>query len=98
MLFKDSKGKEILNYKIVDYETNAGYYEGITELREAGREIEAIVCDGRRGLLTMFPNIPTQMCQFHQRQIIRRYITKNPVLDPNKELNDMMKWLTCTDK
>jgi len=33
MLFKDSKGKDILNYKIVDYETNDGYYEGIMELR-----------------------------------------------------------------
>lgn len=98
MLFKDSKGKEILNYKIVDYETNDSYYEGIMELRRSWREIEAIVCDGRRGLLTMFPMIPTQMCQFHQRQIIRRYITKNPVLKPNIELNEIMKWLTWTDK
>lgn len=98
MLFKDSKGKDILNYKIVDYETNDGYYEGIMELRMLWREIEAIVCDGRRGLLTMFSTIPTQMCQFHQRQIIRRYITKTPVLKPNRELNDIMKWLTRTDK
>lgn len=98
MLFKDSKGKEILNYKIVDYETNSWYHEGIMELRKLWREIEAIVCDGRRGLLTMFPTTPTQMCQFHQRQIIRRYITKNPVLKPNKELNEITKWLTHTDK
>lgn len=98
MLFKDAKWKEIINYKVVDYETNSGYYEGILELKRSWREIEAIVCDGRRGLLTMFPTIPTQMCQFHQRQIIRRYITKKPVLKPNKELNEMMNWLTRTDK
>jgi hypothetical protein len=38
------------------------------------------------------------MCQFHQGQIIRRYITKNPILEPNKELKEIMKWLTQTDK
>jgi hypothetical protein len=62
------------------------------------RIIEAIICDWRRGLLTMFQNIPTQMCQFHQGQIIRRYITKKPILNPNIELNDIMKWLTLTDE
>ena len=95
---QDAEGKEILNYKIVDYETDKGYYEGIMELRKSWREIKAIVCDGRRWLLTMFPMIPTQMCQFHQRQIIRRYITKTPILEPNIELNDIMKRLTRTDK
>ena len=38
------------------------------------------------------------MCQFHQGQIIRRYITKNPILEPNKELKEITKWLTQTDK
>jgi hypothetical protein len=38
------------------------------------------------------------MCQFHQKQIIRRYVTKNPVLNANKELNEVVKWLTRTDK
>jgi len=32
MLFKDSKNKDIPNYKIVDYETNSGYENGIREL------------------------------------------------------------------
>ena len=98
MLFKDSKNKDILNYKIVDYETNSGYENGIRELMRDWRIIDAIICDWRRGLLWMFPNIPTQMCQFHQRWIIRRYITKTPILNPNIELNDIMKWLTRTDK
>lgn len=98
MLFKDSQSKDILNYKIVDYETNSGYENGIRELMIDWRKIDAIICDWRRGLLSMFPEIPTQMCQFHQWQIIRRYITKTPILKPNIELNDLMKWLTRTDK
>lgn len=98
MVFKDSETKEVLNYKVVDYETNIAYKEWIQELEWDWRIIKAIVCDGRKWLLWWFWEIPTQMCQFHQRQIIRRYITKTPVLAPNKELNEIMKRLTRTDK
>jgi transposase-like protein len=98
MIFKDSEKKKILNYKIVDYETNESYREWIEEIQAEWREIKAIVCDWRRWLLWGFSIIPTQMCQFHQTQIVRRYITKNPVLEPNKELNSIIKWLTRTDK
>lgn len=33
-----------------------------------------------------------------QKQIIKRYVTKKPVLGPNKELNEIVKWLHKTDK
>jgi len=33
------------------------------------------------------------MCIFHQQQIIRRYITKNPKLEANKELKDIVSML-----
>lgn len=98
MLFKDAKEKDILNYKIVDYETNEEYRKWIEELINEWWEIEAIVSDWRRWLLWMFPWIPSQMCHFHQKQIIRRYITKNPTLEANKELNEIVKWLHRTDK
>jgi hypothetical protein len=32
MVFKDAKEKDILNYKIVEYETNDEYRKGIREL------------------------------------------------------------------
>lgn len=35
---------------------------------------------------------------FHQKQIVRRYITKNPKLEPNKELNEIVYWLCKTEK
>lgn len=98
MLFKDSENKEILNYKIVTYETNEGYRQGIAEIEAEWRIIEAIVCDWRRGLLWWFKDVPTQMCHFHQKQIIRRYITKRPILEPNKELNEIVKWLSVSNK
>lgn len=40
--------------------------------------LHSITCDGRRGLLGSFGDIPTQMCHFHQVAIVRRYLTKNP--------------------
>jgi hypothetical protein len=38
------------------------------------------------------------MCQFHQAQIITRYITKRPRLEPNKQLRAIMLLLSRTDK
>ena len=34
-------------------------------------------------------NIPVQYCIFHQQQVIKRYITKKPKLEQNKELKDI---------
>jgi DNA phosphorothioation-dependent restriction protein DptG len=38
------------------------------------------------------------MCHFHQKAIIRRYITKKPRLKPNQELKEIVDKLTKTDK
>ena len=98
MVFKDSETKKVLNYKIVDYETNIAYKQWINELITWWWIIKAIICDWRKWLLGGFGEIPTQMCQFHQSQIIRRYITKKPILTANIELNEIVVWLTRTDK
>ncbi|HEX8278358.1 MAG TPA: hypothetical protein VF540_06665, partial [Segetibacter sp.] len=76
MLFKDAySGKNL--YKVyVKTETNQQYADGIGYLLKHNFIIKAIVCDGGRGLLQLFPSIPIQMCQFHQAAIIRRYLTK----------------------
>jgi hypothetical protein len=38
------------------------------------------------------------MCHFHQTAIVRRYITKKPTLEPNKELKEIVDSLSRTDK
>ena len=98
MLFKDAiTGENLLKY-YVKYETNRLYQQGVKELQSKGYSIIAIVCDGRRGLLSLFSDIPVQMCQFHQVAIIRRYITKKPRLQASIELNQVVKLMTKTDK
>ncbi|MBK6783220.1 MAG: hypothetical protein IPG79_05270 [Saprospiraceae bacterium] len=58
----------------------------------------AIVCDGRKGLIQIFKDIPVQMCQFHQAAIIRRYLTKKPKLQAAKELILVVDLMKKTDK
>ena len=36
------------------------------------------------------------MCHFHQKQIVQRYITKNPKLDASKDLKKIMQNITKT--
>lgn len=98
MLFKDAVTKENLLKYYVKYETNSFYKKGIEELKSNGFEIVAIVCDGRRGLINSFSNIPVQMCQFHQAAIVRRYITKKPRLPASIELMEIASMMKQTDK
>ena len=98
MLFKDSLTKENLLKYYVKTETNALYIQGINELKSLGFQITAIVCDGRKGLIQSFDNIPVQMCQFHQSAIIRRYLTKKPKLKAAQELIVVVDLMKQTDK
>jgi transposase-like protein len=75
------------------------YLTGIEEIARRGILIQAIICDGRKGLLQLFtPNIPVQMCQFHQVAIVRRYLTKKPKMQASKELWAHTQLLAHTDK
>lgn len=42
----------------------------------------------------MFPACPVQHCQFHQKQTVQKYISKNPKLPASKELQFIVKKLT----
>ena len=99
MLFWDSIKKENLLKYYVKYETIITYIDGIRTLQERGFKIKAIVCDGRPGLLRAFhEEVPMQMCQFHQKQIIKRYLTSKPKLEASKELWNIVDKLNSRSK
>jgi hypothetical protein len=50
-------------------------------LEKKGYTLKAIVLDGRPGVRQLFSDIPVQMCHFHQKQIITRYLTNNPKIN-----------------
>lgn len=98
MAFKDSISGQFLLKKYVKHETNKLYKEGIEEIARRGISIQSIICDGRKGLLGMFGNIPMQMCQFHQIAIITRYLTIRPKIPAGIELRTLSLKLTKVKK
>lgn len=96
MVLYDSISKQALFVEEVRYETNALYLEAIQRLQEKGTHIQSITCDGRRGLEKLFPGIPMQLCQFHQMQIIHRYLTRNPKSLAARELKALALTLNNT--
>lgn len=98
MLFKDAYSGKNLYKQYVKNETNDLYAAGLLFLKQSGLDIKAIVCDGRRGLLSLLPGIPKQMCQFHQVAIVTRYLTRKPKMQAAKELREHALLLSKTDK
>lgn len=98
MLFRDAYTSTNLYKQYVKHETNQLYTDGILHLKTLGFVINAIVCDGRKGLIQTFGDIPIQMCQFHQVAIITRYLTRKPKLPAAKELRELTLLLVKTDK
>jgi hypothetical protein len=68
----------------------------LQELLSLGYIVNAVTIDGKRGLNTVFKRYPIQMCHFHQRKIVDRYITKTPKLEASIELQKILTRLTKT--
>jgi hypothetical protein len=98
MVFMDSFTGLILYKRYVKNETNALYLHGIEEVVRRGISVQSIICDGRKGIFETFPDIPCQLCQFHQVKTITRYLTRKPKLEAAVELRSLALQLTKTDK
>ena len=97
-VFRDSREKENLWWQFVENENLPTYREGKNILEELGYTILSLTCDGFGGLTALFSQIPVQFCQFHQRKIVQRYITKNPRLKAGIDLLDLIDTLTYATK
>jgi len=79
-------------------ETIAKIDECLSILDSAGYEFKSFTIDGRRGVIKLlqarYPNIPVQLCHFHQTQIIRRYTTNQPKTPCGQELKQLMYYIT----
>ncbi len=93
MVWRSRELKENIWWEKVPYETIENYRRWTDKVRDMWVAIRWIVCDGRRWLLWWFGDIPTQMCHFHQKQIVIRNITKRPKLEANKELGEIVELL-----
>ncbi len=94
--YKDVESKEILIWKHIESETVKDYKYLKEELSNLGYTIQSATLDGKRGLYKAFKDIPIQMCHFHQKKIIQRYITMRPKLEASKDLKKIVLRLTLT--
>lgn len=58
----------------------------MNKLLSLGFIINSVTVDGKKGLFKVFKDYPIQMCQFHQKMIVKRYITRFPKLEASIEL------------
>ena len=86
IVFRSPKLKRNLYYKLIPYETIFEYQLGRMSVENQGFKITAIVLDGKPGVRNLFLDIPVQMCHFHQKKIVQRYLTLSPILEAGVEL------------
>ena len=98
MVFRDSISRQFLYKQYVRHETNQLYLEGIKEISRRGISVQAIICDGRKGLVQSFSDIPVQMCQFHQVQTVTKYLTRKPKSECAVELRKLALQLSRLDE
>jgi len=96
LVFKDITSNEILIWKHIQTETVEDYKQLLNYLVFLGFTINAIITDGFKGLQKAFKVYPMQLCQFHQKKTINRYLTLHPQLDIAKDLQKIMRNLTTT--
>lgn len=93
-VFRSPHLKKNLFWKICRTETKALYAFCRYQLERRGFELKAIVIDGKLSVREVFNDIPTQVCHFHQLQIITRYLTTRPKLIASQELRRLSSTLT----
>jgi len=98
LVFKDIITNEVLVWKHIDSELVKDYQQLLNTLLDLEYTIKAIIIDGKRGLYKAFKDYPIQMCHFHQRKTINRYLTRKPRLEASKTLQKIMYNLTTTNQ
>ena len=82
----------------VKSETVKDYEDAVSSMKERGYSIRGLIIDGKQSLFKTFSDYPIQMCQFHMKQIIRRYLTLNPKMLAARDLKDLVGRLHKADE
>lgn len=98
LLALDDATNKPLYVAFVKSERNTDYELAIQTIRDKGYHIRGIIIDGKRGLFPMFAEYKVQMCQYHMKQIVFRYLTKNPRLKAAIALEVLIMRLTTIKK
>ena len=90
--------KKNLYWKEITTENKAVYQEARQYLERAGLNIQAVVLDIKPGIKQVFYDKVIQACQFHEQQIVKRYLTSRPKTEAGQELKTLGDSLTILDE
>lgn len=96
VVIRDPHRGDNVHVQPVSREATSAYQMARENLEKQGFTFKALVGDGRVATPWLFPDIPIQMCQFHQLQIVIRCTTLNPKLEAGIELLELAKTLSHT--
>lgn len=97
MLALDEESGYPLYVEFIKSETNMDYLNAVHSVKERGYVIKGLIIDGKQSLFSVFSDYKIQMCQFHMKQIIKHYLTRNPRLKAARELKKLMETLTSSN-
>ena len=86
LLAVDSATGFPLYLSFIRHEKTSDYVAAVESIESRGYEIRGIVMDGLKHVFQELASYNIQMCQFHLRQIVRRYVTLHPKLLAAREL------------
>jgi len=90
-VFREPNLKKNVWWKQTISEKAEIYKLGRQCLEKNNFKIRAVVLDGRMGIREVFAGLPVQMCHFHQKRIINKYLTTRPKLPASVELRDITR-------
>lgn len=90
LLALDNRTGTPLYMSFVKSETVKDYEDAVSSISERGYRIRGLIIDGKQSLFSSFLEYNIQMCQFHMKQIIRRYLTLKPKMLAGRELKDLV--------
>ena len=90
--------KKNLYWKEITTENKEVYAEARRDLEATGFNIQAVVLDAKHGIREVFSDLVVQICQYHQQQIVGRYLTTKPKSEAGLELKLLADSLTKIDE
>lgn len=90
--------KANLGWAWIPQETKEAYALLKAHVTAKGFRLTAVVLDGKMGIPGLFSDMPVQICQFHQLQIVRRKLTLRPETDAGQKLLTLVFSLAKTDE
>jgi hypothetical protein len=98
LVVRDPHRRENVYWSEIKSETLDEYRCARDTLEFQGFVIQAVVADGKPGLKPLYKKLPVQMCHFHQKAIITRYLTRRPKLQAGIELRELVHGLCYSNE